>query len=134
MKIFSTFLVNSKSKSQVFFDWEDVTDPSGVKYTLQVATDADFTNVILQKPDLTESEYTLTDEEKLESVGEEEPYYWRVRAVDGAFNNSAWTTPASFRVGFIFNIPTWGIYLLFGIGALLLGVLGFWLGRRTAYY
>lgn len=127
---------DTKSGSRAFFDWEDVTDPSGVEYTLQVATDADFTStsIILEKTGLTESEYTLTDEEKLESVSEEEPYYWRARAVDGALNNSDWTTPASFRVGFTFSIPTWGIYVLFGIGALLLGVLGFWLGRRTAYY
>jgi len=125
----------TKSKAEAFFDWGDVdSDPSGVTYSLQVGADANFTNIILEKTGLTDSEYLVTEEEKLESVGKDEPYYWRARAVDGASNASAWTTPIPFRVGFVFSLPSWGIYVLLGIVALFLGVLGFWLGRRTAYY
>ncbi len=124
----------TKAKSKAYFDWEDVTDDSGVTYTLQIASDTNFTNIILQKTGLATSEYQLTDEEKLESTGKDVPYYWRVEAVDGASNASAWTTPLSFYVGFIFSMPSWAPYIFFGIGALAMGLLGFWLGRRTAYY
>jgi len=122
---------DTKSNSQATFTWQPVSDPSGVTYTFQIATDANFAHVILDKPDLTSPEYTLIETEKLESVGKDTPYYWRVKAIDEASNESAWSTPNSFYVGFI--MPTWGTYALFGFGALLLGVLGFWLGRRTAY-
>ena len=123
----------AKAKSEAYFDWEGVIDPSGVTYTLQIASDADFNDIVLKKVGLADSEYTITEEEKLESVSKEEPYYWRVRAIDGASNNGPWTGARSFRVGFIFTMPGWAIYTLLGVGALLLGVFGFWLGRRTAY-
>ncbi|GAH62332.1 unnamed protein product, partial [marine sediment metagenome] len=125
--------IAAKAKAEAYFDWEGVIDPSGVTYTLQIASDADFNNIVLAQAGLADSEYTVTEEEKLESVSKEEPYYWRVRAIDGASNKSAWTGAGSFRVGFIFTMPSWAIYLLFGLGALLFGVLGFWLGRKTAY-
>jgi hypothetical protein len=129
-------LMDSKAGAEAHFDWEDVTDLSlPVTYTLQIATDDQFTttSILLEKTGLTESEYTLTSEEKLASVERENPYYWRVRAIDGASNESGWTGTGSFYVGFSFDMPTWLIYTLFGLGAVLLGVLGFWLGRRTSY-
>ncbi len=121
-----------KSKSEAYFDWEDVDDPSGVTYTLWISSDANFTTTVLKKEGLTSSEYTITEEEKLESVSKKEPYYWGVKAIDDASNESLWAPHQSFYVGFFFTMPTWAIYLLFGIGALLLGVLGFWLSRRSA--
>ena len=128
---------DTKAKAEVFFDWEDVTDDSlPITYDLQVASDERFTSIVLEQEGLTDSEYTVTKEEKLESVSEEEPYYWSVKAIDGASNESVWSKADSFYVGFAFGmpgLPTWGIYALFGVGALLLGFLGFWLGRRTAY-
>ena len=87
----------------------------------------------MEKAGLTDSEYTVTEEDKLASVGKEEPYHWRIGAIDGASNESEWADVRSFRVGFVFAMPGWAIYLLFGLGALLCGVFGFWLGRRTAY-
>jgi len=129
--------MDSKASAEAHFDWEDVTDLSlPVTYTLQIATDDQFTtaSILLEKTGLTESEYTLASEESLASVERENPYYWRVRAIDGASNESGWTGTGSFYVGFSFDMPTWLIYTLFGLGAVLLGVLGFWLGRRTAYY
>ncbi len=125
-----------KAESQAYFDWEDVTDPSGVTYTLQIATDEDFSedSIVLEKTGVTESEYTLTKEEGLKSVSEEDSYYWHVKAIDGASNESGWSGTGSFYVGFHWAMPQWVKYILFGIGALLLVLLGFWLGRRTAYF
>jgi len=124
---------DTRAKSQAYFDWEDLDDPGGVTYTLQIAFGADFNNIVLEKAGVTDSEYTVTKEEKLSSVSKEEPYYWRIRAIDGASNESEWSAAGSFYVRSAFSMPQWAIYLLCGLGALLLGCLGFWLGRRTAY-
>jgi hypothetical protein len=52
---------------------------------------------VLEKK-LTGSEYTLTREEKLAAVKRESPYYWSVKAIDGAANESEWSAPGSFYV------------------------------------
>ena len=57
-----------------------------------------------------------------------------VKAVDGASNESLWSGTGWFYVGFSLAVPQHIIYLLCGVGALLLAVLTFWLGRKTAYY
>ncbi len=122
-----------KVEQPVFFDWGDVTDDSlPVTYTFQLAKDKNFTDILLEE-ELTISEYTMTEEAELESTKKEAPYWWRVRATDSAANESGWTTPGSFHVGVAFTMPTWAIYLLIGLGGLLLFVLGFWLGRRMSY-
>ena len=125
-----------KAKAEAYLDWEDVTDPSGVTYTLQVAIGEDFSqaSMVLEETGLTESEYTITREERLQSVSKETPYYWRVKVVDLASNEGRWSGKGSFYVGFTLALPRAVIYTLFGVGALLLGVFGFWLGRKTAYY
>ncbi|GAI78646.1 unnamed protein product, partial [marine sediment metagenome] len=100
--------VAATAKKTAHFDWEDVTDPSGVTYVLQIASDDGFGSVILEKNNLADSEYTLTEEEKLGSTENKASYYWRVRAIDGAFNGSEWTTPRSCYVGFSwFSMPAW---------------------------
>ena len=126
--------VDSKAKPQAHFDWEDVTDPSlPVTHTLHIASDADFTTRVLEKEGLADSEYTIPKEERLESTKKEAPYYWHVKAIDGASNESGWSGTGSFYVGFAFTMPQWALYTLFGVGGLLLLALAFWLGRRTAY-
>jgi hypothetical protein len=113
---------------EAFFDWKDVDDPSGVTYTLQIASDKAFTSgsMVLQKPGLIKSEYTMTAEDgKLESTKKEAPYYWRVKAIDDAGNESQWTTPRAFQVGFSFDLSGfkltgWALYAAIGIGGLLL--------------
>ncbi len=122
-----------KDKAAAYFDWGDVTDPSSVTYTLQIASDEDFTSIMLEKKNLTDSESTTTKEERLKSVSKKTPYYWRVKAIDGASNESRWSGARSFYVGFSLTMPQWAIYTLFGIGALLFGFFGFWVGRKTAY-
>ena len=130
-----------KAEPLAHFDWEDVTDDSlPVTYSLQIATSDDFTanSIVLEKTELAESEYTLTKAEQLEPVGKEEPYFWRIKAIDGASNESQWTGAGTFSVGaglgLGLDLPTWATYLLLGFGALIIGIIGFWLGRRTAYY
>ena len=123
--------VATTAEAKTYLDWEDVIDPSGITYVLQIGTDSDFTTIILEKKGLTDSEYNLTQEEKLESTGKETPYYWRVKAIDGAFNESEWTTPKSFYVGFSWtSIPPWATYIWLGLGGLLLAILGFWVLRK----
>ncbi len=134
--------MGAKPKQPVSFDWDDVTDDSSpVTYTLQIATSKDFATsaMVLEKKGLTKSGYTLTSAEQLESRTKEEPYYWRIRAVDAASNESAWTGAGEFYVGAptiigAEGMPTWVLYTLIGLGGVLLVIIGFWLGRRTAYY
>jgi hypothetical protein len=127
--------LDEKAEPETYFDWESVTDDSEpVTYDLQVAADADFANIVVEKTELTTlttSEYTLTEEERLESTSEEEPYYWRVRAVDAASNVGDWSDAGTFSVGSSFQMKGWLLYTLIGIGVIGVFFLGFWLGRRT---
>jgi len=127
-------LTGEKAKQPITFDWSDVTDPSGVTYTLWISNDSSFSTLILEKTGLTDSTYLMTEAEKLESVGKDAPYYWSVRAVDNAGNVGAWATAATFTVGFTFNWPTWAWWVVGGIGGVLLILLFFWMGRRSITY
>lgn len=127
--------MDTKADSKAEFDWTDVSDASlPMTYQLQVATNGQFTadSVLVNKIELTTSTYTLSDEEELESVGEEAPYYWRVRAKDAASNQSEWSSGTRFTVGVSFSMPGWLLYLLIAIGAIGVFILGYWLGRRSA--
>ncbi|MFC1977369.1 IPT/TIG domain-containing protein [Chloroflexota bacterium] len=124
-----------KADAEAYFDWEDVADDSlPVTYTLQIATENFSADSIVLEKKLTESEYTITKEERLKSAGKDAPYYWRVRAVDGAGNEGDWSGTGSFSVGSTFSLSQATIYTLLGIGSLLLFAFGFWLGRKTAYF
>ena len=126
--------MGTKAPSVTQFDWESVEDPSGVTYELQVATSDDFAaaSMVLESMGLTDSEYTLTNEEALPSRSEEEPYYWRVRATDGAGNIGNWSDFSTFHVGFTW--PDWIIHLWWGLGVLGGVLFGYFLGKRRAYY
>ena len=132
-------LMSDKAKSLAYFDWEDVDDPSKpVTYELQVASDADFNTILVDKKGLTTSSYTLTEVEKLKSTKKEAPYCWRLRAIDAASNASGWTGTGKFYVGFAFPaIEGWVLYGLLGAVALLFFFLGLFVGRRrggSGYY
>jgi len=126
------------------FDWcgdaddptIEVTDDSlPVTYTLQIASDIDFTTIVLQKTGLTDSEYTVTTKEEKDALKpstKQAPYYWHLKAIDAASNETDWTGTGTFYVGFTW--PNWATYTLIGLGGLLLLALSFWLGRKTAYY
>ena len=109
-------------ESRVRFRWQDVDDPSlPITYSLQVASDEDFTSIVLDKKELTDPEYTPTSEEELEPTEEEALYYWRVKAMDSASNESQWSVPESFYVASALALPIWVIYLLAVLGVLVLG-------------
>lgn len=126
-----------KAKTPVLFDWEDVTaDAEPVTYSLQVATDEDFDEdtIVLEKTGLEESEYATTEAESIALAGWEDVYYWRVMAVDATDTEGEWTGAGEFSVSKPFSFPKWAIYTLLGLGALVLFGVGYWMGRRTAYY
>jgi len=122
--------IGQKANALTAFDWENISDVSGITYTIQVATSEDFAqaSMVLLKEGLTSSEYILVDEEKLSPRSAEEPYYWRVKAVDGAFNESGWSAPGEFSVGL--SLPNWMIHVWWGLGCFGAGMLGYWLCKR----
>ncbi|MDP7415649.1 MAG: hypothetical protein QF906_02235 [Dehalococcoidales bacterium] len=124
----------TKVDPMAYFDWEDVTNLSlPMTYHLQVASDEDFTAIVLEKEGLFDSEYVLSEEEELAATKKESPYYWRVKAVDKLATAGKWSTPGLFYVGFTFALPGFVVYTAIGFGVLVVGFLAFWLGRRTAY-
>ena len=125
-----------QAESETYFDWEDITDPSGVTYTLQIATANDFSqaSIVLEKTGITQSEYTIPREDRLQSVSKDAPYYWHVKAVDGASNESQWSGTGRFYIGFSVGLPQHVIYIIIGVSALVFSIFTFWLGRKTAYY
>jgi hypothetical protein len=89
----------------VTFAWTDVSDPSGVTYTLEV--NRDNTLFFPLEPGMRHTGLT-----KPGCTMRLEPgtYYWRVKAVDGAGNESDWAqSPYPFQVGLF---STW--YLVVG--------------------
>jgi hypothetical protein len=87
------------------FKWSSATDPSGVAYVLQIDTNTDFTQPILQKTVISGTHYTLTAAEALPR-GE---YYWRVKTVDGASNESSWSQYYLLKSGLM---ATWVLVLI----------------------
>jgi hypothetical protein len=82
------------TSSNPTLDWSDVTDASGVKYQVQVDDNSGFSSPLLDASSLTASQYIFAAGENLPAG----TYYWRVRAVDGAGNASAWSGVWSFVV------------------------------------
>lgn len=136
-------LVGEKADSETVFDWDPVDDVSPasnpVTYDLQVATSQSFssTSLLINETGLTQSTYTISAEDKLESTSQDEPYYWQVRAVDAASNASGWNETGSFYVGFSLEITGWLMYVIMAAIAVAFFFLGLWLGRRSgvaSYY
>jgi hypothetical protein len=70
------------------FDWEEVSDPSGVMYEIQIDGDQDFSPPLeFEKVGLQISEYQLANDEAL-ADGD---HFWRVRAIDGVGNVGDWS-------------------------------------------
>jgi len=121
-----------RQKATGKFIWNAVSDPSGVTYELQIASDTSFSaaSIVLEKKGLTTTEYTLTKAEKLKNTKKDAPDYWRVRAVDGAENAGNWSNIWSFTVGSV--LPAWALWVLIGLGAVIIILFAFWLGRRSS--
>jgi hypothetical protein len=120
-----------RQKAQGTFTWNTVSDPSGVTYDFEIASSASFASgtILVQKTGLTETEYTLLKEEALKSTKKDAPDFWRVRAVDNASNSGNWSNVWSFTVGSV--LPAWALWTLIGLGALIIVLFAFWLGRRS---
>jgi hypothetical protein len=112
--------LNSVVAAIVSFDWESVYDPSEpVSYTLQIASTADFAQPILEKEGLSLSHYELTKSEALRPSLQSAHYYWRVRAIDSASNEGAWSKPIAFQIEPSKILPEWAVWGLIFIGILL---------------
>jgi len=80
----------------VTFKWEPVSDPSGVSYTLEVGQNTQVWPPTVTKTGLTSTTCAI----RLEPG----TYFWRVKAIDGAGNESdATLAPYPFKVG-LFSI------------------------------
>jgi hypothetical protein len=126
-----------KVKSPITFDWADVSDVSKpVSYDLQIAIDKSFdpATIVMDNTGLANSEFVYKETVGVQLEAQAQPYYWRVCAVDAAQNQSAWSDAREFYISPPFSFPRWALYLIIGIAALLLFVIGFWIGRRTAFY
>ena len=109
-------------------EWSGVTDDSGVTYSLQVADHEDCADPVISVTGLTEPGYTIPDTQAL-SHG---TYYWRVKAVDGAQNDSGWTAVNFFKAGLL---PRWGFIAAIAAIVVLIGLLiYFFIMRRRKYY
>jgi hypothetical protein len=125
--------INKNGGTTPELQWNAVNDQSGVTYTLQISRNINFNILVIEKKGLTAPVYQVTEGEKLESASKQEPYYWRVKAIDGASNESAFSSTQSFYVGFV--LANWALYLIFGIAVVIAFFLGFFLrgiNRTTA--
>ena len=78
----------------VQFSWNEVSDTSGVTYDLQISRNVSFDQLELgmQLTGLARTSFAATLEPGI--------YYWRIKAIDGAGNESYWGySSCSFRVG-----------------------------------
>jgi hypothetical protein len=96
------------------FTWSNVTDPSGVTYTFQVDMASDFSQPVLEKTDIPGNRYTLTATEALPRG----QYYWRVKAVDGASDESSWSQVRLLKSGLM---PFWTLVLIILLGIAAIG-------------
>jgi parallel beta-helix repeat protein len=80
------------------FNWEDVAPIYEVNYTLLVATDGGFSNIVINETSLEESEYTSTTSMPYDT------YYWKVKARVGTF--IYWSEIWNFTVELDITPPT----------------------------
>jgi len=82
------------------FNWGPMFDVSGVTFTLEVSRDPGFAASVVVKNDLAANSYQLAGDEKIGRGY----YYWRVKAVDGASNESGWSQVFTLKIGIL---PVW---------------------------
>jgi hypothetical protein len=111
------------------FQWSGVSDPSGVSYSIQIATSPDFdpSSVLVSLKGLTGTSYTLASDPLPYGT-----YYWTVQAMDGAENEGGWAEVQSFRAG---RLPLWAfIVIIVFVAVILIARLRILLIRRLYYY
>ena len=115
------------------FEWSEVSDESGVHYSLQIATSdnvtatGEFAHPMVSVADIVGTNYTLNATDAL-TYG---TYYWIVQAVDGAGNERGWTAAHSFRAGLL---PMWAFILIIVAIVVLIGALVYSFVIRRRYY
>ncbi|PKK81087.1 MAG: hypothetical protein CVT47_04250 [Thermoplasmata archaeon HGW-Thermoplasmata-2] len=108
-------------------------------YVLEVASNQEFTTeAVLFSAELEEADLTIDAESDTVSYTLPEEYalpygtyYWRVKAIDGAQNDSGWTVPYSFKSGLL---PFWALIAIAALLAVLIGVLVYLFIRKRAGY
>jgi len=122
------------SRVRPTFEWSEVSDESGVRYSLQIASSANvttaggFADPIVSVPDIVGTNYTLNATEALPYA----TYYWIVQAIDGADNESGWTAARSFRAGVL---PLWAFILaIVVIVAVIATLIYFFVLRKRIHY
>jgi len=122
----------ASEKPETTFEWAEASDPSGVTYNLEIATDPNFVagSTVLEKAGIAATEYRLTHEEKLKPGKRGSAYFWRVRAQDRASNTGTWSNTNYFTV----EAPAaaWVTWMFVGLGSLIVVLFAFWLGRRAS--
>jgi hypothetical protein len=79
---------------EVTFTWSEVSDTSGITYNLEISRNVNFDQLEfgMQLTSLAQTSYAATLEPGI--------YYWRIKAIDGAGNESYWGySQRAFRVG-----------------------------------
>jgi hypothetical protein len=117
------------------FEWSEVPDESGVRYSLQIAASdnvtaaGEFAESIVSVPEIVGTNYTLNATAAL-SYG---TYYWIVQAVDRAGNAGNWTAASSFRAGLL---PLWAFILAIVVMLAAIGTLVYFFvfRKRIRYY
>jgi len=71
--------VTEKTRTELNLVWEGSSDPDGLTYTVQIATDNLFTNIVFQKEELGTAGYFVDESAGL---SDKTVFYWRVQAVD----------------------------------------------------
>jgi hypothetical protein len=113
----------SRITKDVDFKWDAVTDPSGVCYTLQISDDARFARIILTEANILLPGFAMPDEKKI-LLSRSEPFFWRIKAIDNAGNESNWSVTGSFYKGYTVNtiisdMPAWTKFALIALGVVL---------------
>ena len=99
------------------FKWSAVDDPNGVTYQLQIDTNSDFAYPVFNKNGIEANSYELRSYEALPRG----TYYWRVKAVNNASVESAWSAPRTLNSG-LFAPWMLALIIVLGVAAISLGV------------
>jgi hypothetical protein len=126
-------LDSAKITEDIHFEWNPVSDPSGIVYSFELADDAQFSNIIVAEYNMAAPFYDLYDNGEL-LISREAPYYWRVMAIDGASNTSSWSSIGTFYKAItvnsiVTNMPAWTKYVLLFLGVVLVGFMLFLFSR-----
>ena len=118
---------------EVLLDWQDVNSVnSPVTYLLEVSSDQAFGTTLIQATGLTTSDFAITGKD-FSDLKKDTAYYWRVKAVDSASISSNWSEVSSFSIAASSSpfLPAWAIFVIAGIGVIIIAYLAFRIGRRS---